>query len=122
MYDIPYNVMYFHNYTLHQLITDFLNSIYIQPLSQIINNTHSTTEQSILLCNNNNNNNNNNNECFITLPNTISKLPEDGTEVLRHVGSFVIYFNPYPANVEINGKLLIMPADGRWELIRFLKG
>jgi len=25
-------------------------------------------------------------------------------------------FNPYPANVEKYGELLIMPANGRWDL------
>jgi hypothetical protein len=31
-------------------------------------------------------------------------------------------FNPYPANVENNGELLIMPADGKWDLTQRLKG
>jgi len=32
-------------------------------------------------------------------------------------------FNPYPANVENKyGDLLIMSADGRWDLTRRLKG
>jgi len=29
-------------------------------------------------------------EYFITLANTISKLPEDGAKALKHVGAFVI--------------------------------
>jgi len=29
---------------------------------------------------------------------------------------------PYPANVENMVSLLIMPADGRWDLVRHLKG
>ena len=28
----------------------------------------------------------------------------------------------YPANVEVYGELLIMPAIGRWDLTRRLKG
>ena len=33
----------------------------------------------------------------------------------------LLYINPYPANVEKNGELLIMPADGNWDLTRRLK-
>ena len=32
------------------------------------------------------------------------------------------FFNPYPANVENMVRLLIMPADGRWDLTWRLKG
>jgi hypothetical protein len=31
-------------------------------------------------------------------------------------------FNPYPAKHGEYGELLIMPADGRWELTQHLKG
>jgi hypothetical protein len=31
-------------------------------------------------------------------------------------------FNPYPANVEKYGELLIMTADSKWDLTRRLKG
>jgi hypothetical protein len=30
--------------------------------------------------------------------------------------------NPYPVNCGENGELLIMPANGRWDLIQRLKG
>jgi hypothetical protein len=33
-----------------------------------------------------------------------------------------IFINLYPANVENKGELLIMPADGRWDLSQRLKG
>ena len=35
---------------------------------------------------------------------------------------FDIFVNPYPANVEEYVELLIMPANGRWDLTRHLKG
>jgi len=42
------------------------------------------------------------------------------TWVCSKILSEVLTINPYPANVE-NMELLIMPADGRWDLTRCLK-
>jgi len=33
-----------------------------------------------------------------------------------------LFINSYPANVDNNGELLIMPANGRWDLTWRLKG
>jgi len=53
----------------------------MQPPSHSTNSTHFTTQRSTVLYNFNN---------FITLTNTISKLPEDGAEAAKHVGAFVM--------------------------------
>ena len=44
---------------------------------------------------------------FITLANTISKLPEDGAEAPKHaeaIFNIIIYFNIYAFLVQINNK------------------
>jgi len=46
---------------------------------------------------------------------------EENRELCRNRIKFSDNINPYPANVE-NTEFLIMPVNGRWDLIRRLKG
>jgi len=41
---------------------------------------------------------------------------------MNKVPSFRNGINPYPAKRGENGEILIMPANGRWDLIQRLKG
>jgi len=58
--------------------------MHMQPLPHFINSTDFIIQRSTVLCNFNNLN------IFLTLADTMSKLPEDGAEAPKHVGTFVI--------------------------------
>jgi hypothetical protein len=51
-----------------------------------------------------------------------AKAPVAVILFLAFYSGFHIIINPYPANVENMVSLLVMPADGRWDSTRCLKG
>jgi hypothetical protein len=60
--------------------------LHMQPLPYFMNSTDFKIKRFTVLCNFNS---------VLTLTTTISKLPADGAEAPKHVGTFVIYFNIY---------------------------
>ena len=82
------NLLHFHssyNFIIILLINSFQTfELSMQPLPYFTNSTGFKIQPSTLLCNFNNFNS------FLTLANTISKLPEDGAEAPKHVRALVI--------------------------------